>query len=49
MLIFYCPVNRAQARAVFMGLVLGGEERHKGGTFLMKGIRKGDFSVKMVY
>ena len=25
---FYCPVNRAQARATFMGLVLGGEERH---------------------
>jgi len=28
-LLFYCPVNRAQARAAFMGLVLGREERHK--------------------
>ena len=28
-LLFYCRVNRAQARAAFMGLVLGGEERHK--------------------
>ena len=26
---FYCPVNRAQARAAFMGLVLGREERQK--------------------
>ena len=26
---FYCPVNRAQARVAFMGLVLDGEERHK--------------------
>ena len=25
----YCPVNRAQARAAFMGFVLGEEERHK--------------------
>ena len=24
---FYCPVNRAQARAAFMGFVLGGERK----------------------
>ena len=24
---FYCPVNRAQARAAFMGIVLGGERK----------------------
>ena len=24
---FYCPVNRAQARAAFMGFVLGGEKK----------------------
>ena len=26
---FYCPVNRAQARAAFMGFVLGGERKTK--------------------
>ena len=26
---FYCPVNRAQARAAFMGLVWSERERHK--------------------
>ena len=24
---FYCPVNRAQARAAYMGFVLGGEKK----------------------